>query len=163
MCRHLLFYFMNGYSQIYNARLEEKKWIIYQTSDWSWRWAFGGGGSIACEVSASGIRVGPEGVLIQNCRNTKEGNGVWKLAPNTLKPRGRYMRRNTKVIPPHLQKPESDFPGMQVRWGHDRGRPWRRGVQYRIRWKTLGPNRDQRRKGKLPEPSMLRVYKLTGR
>ncbi len=153
-------YDKKGNSQIYNARLEEKKWKIYQTSDWSRRWAFEGGGFIACEIRASGVRVRPKGVLIQTYWNETQGNGVWRLAPRTLKPTGQYVNRNAKIIPPHLQKPESGFPGMQVRWSHDRGKPLRRGVQYRIRWETLGPNRDHPRSGKQPAPSMLRLYQF---
>jgi hypothetical protein len=33
-------------------------------------------------------------------------------------------------------------------------------ANYLLRWETLGPNRDRPREPPLPEPSMLRVYKL---
>ena len=39
-----------GNTQLYNARLEEGEWRIYQSSHWDYRWAFSGGGTIHFEV-----------------------------------------------------------------------------------------------------------------
>jgi hypothetical protein len=33
-------------------------------------------------------------------------------------------------------------------------------TKYVLRWEALSPNRDQKRTGKLPQPSVLRVYEL---
>ena len=42
---------------------------------------------------------------------------------------------------------------------NDLGSSGQAGVEYVLRWETLGVNRDRAWK-KTPEPSMLRVYKL---
>ena len=49
---------------------------------------------------------------------------------------------------------------MQVRTVGDLGKCDQPGVRYILRWETLGANRDRRRKGPPPEPSMLRLVKI---
>lgn len=140
----------NGHTQIYNARLENGKWKIYQTSNWDYHWDFGGGGSIAFEISIGSVRPGPDGRLLLDYRNPKSGSGTWLLDEQTLKPVGQAPRRRS--WPPEIDKPESTFPGIQVRI--------QQSGPYLLRWETLGPNRDRPRQPPLPEPTMLRLYKL---
>ncbi len=147
-----------GKSQVFNARWEDGRWRIVQASDWSFRWEFGGGGSIASEVRAGDVRVLPDGALAQSYSHAKLGSGTWKLDAGTLKPVGTIPTAPT--LPPGLGKPASPFPGMQVRWAHDLGDSGERGVRYVLRWETLGPNRDRPRTGDLPGASLLRVYKI---
>jgi len=147
-----------GNSQIYNARWEDGEWKVYQTSDWSYRWEFSGGGSIPCEIRAGPVRPLSDGSLSQWYRRAKFGFGVWKLDPGTLKPIGELG--SASIIPARLYELESDFPGMQVVWRVDSGHTEEPGVRYIIRWETLPPNRDRPTEGPLPEPSMLRLYKL---
>jgi hypothetical protein len=147
-----------GKSQVFNARWEEGRWRVVQASDWSYRWEFGGGGSIASEVSAGSVRVLPDGALVQSYSHAKLGSGTWKLDARTLKPAGTIKPAPT--LPPGLGKLESSFPGMQVRWAHDLGESGEPGVRYVLRWETLGPNRDRPREGDLPEAGMMRVYKI---
>ena len=149
-----------GNSQIYNARWEDGDWEIYQTSDWSYRWQFSGGGAIPGEIRGGPIRPLPDGSLSQSYNRTKFGSGVWKLDPETLKPTGEA--ESSSASPGELKKLESDFPGMRVLLQGDSGRSDEPGVRYVIRWETLPPNRDRPREGSLPEPSMLRLYKLVG-
>ena len=152
-------YDRDGKSQIYNARLEDGKWALHQASDWSWRWAFRGGGAIPSALGAGAVRALPRGDLIQSYWHPQEGHGTWKLDPQTLKAVGTHTGGGPR-LPPGLQKPESEFPGLKVRWAGDHGRSGERKVHYRLRWETLEPNRDRPRKGKLPEPSVLRLYRL---
>jgi len=147
-----------GNSQIYNTRWEGGEWAVYQTSDWSYRWDFSGGGAIPCEIRAGPVHPLNDGSLSQWYRRTRSGFGVWKLDPETLKPIGEL--ESDAMIPTSLNKLESHFPGMQVIWRGDSGRADEPGVRYIIRWETLPPNRDRRREGPLPEPSVLRLYKL---
>jgi hypothetical protein len=149
-----------GNSQIYNARWENDEWKIYQTSDWSYRWEFSGGGAIPCEIRGGPVRPRSDGSLSQSYNRTKFGSGVWKLDPETLKPIGQALSAPT--MPSELKKLESDFPGMRLVVQGDSGRSGEPGVRYVIRWETLPPNRDRPRKKPLPEPSMLRLYKLVG-
>ncbi len=143
-----------GKTQLYNARLEDGRWRVVQTSDWDCRWAFGGGGSIPSGVRIGEVRPGPDGRLVQRYGHPKEGSGTWLLDAETLKPVGRAPRGPRR--PKELRRPESGFPGMHVRWRPTLGTP-PAGTRHELRWETLGPNRDRPRKPPLPEPSMLRL------
>ena len=105
------------------------------------------------------MRVEPDGRLSQDYRNAKHGSGTWELDERTLKVTGKVQR--APGYPNALGKPESAFDGMLVRWCGDAGSSGREGGRYALRWETLGPNRDRPRQGPLPEPSILRLYKLT--
>lgn len=147
----------NGNTQVYNARLEDGEWRIYKMTDWDYRWDFSGGGSIGTEIRAGTVGVEPDGSLSQSYSHKKYGGGIWKLDPETLRPIGKITREPSR--PPRLGKPESEFPGMTVRWRGDSGHA-PGGGYYMLRWETLGPNRDRPRPEPWPEPSMLRVYKF---
>jgi hypothetical protein len=151
-------YDKEGNSQIFNTRWEGGSWKIHQASDWKYRWEFGGGGSVPCEVRASSVNILPDGSLWQSYGHKKFGSGTWRLDPRTLKPVGKA--NPPRLIPKGVGRLESRFPGMQVRWAHDLGGGSEPNVRYVLRWETLGVNRDRPRKGPLPEPSMLRVYRI---
>ena len=151
-----------GHTQIYNARHEGGRWRIAQVSGWKHRWYFQGGGSIG---RTNGLRVGSvratgDGKLVQRYWHSKHGSGGWLVDERTLKPTGPAPR--VAPLPKTLTAVESKLPGMQKRRADDRGRSDRKGVRYVLAWETLGPNRDRPRKGKLPVPSMLRLYRLVG-
>ncbi|MCF7973870.1 MAG: BNR repeat-containing protein [Phycisphaerae bacterium] len=146
-----------GVTQLYNARLEQGQWKIYQTSDWTYRWAFEGGGSIPFEIHVSPVVLRADGTLTQAYSHRKHGSGTWQLDEATLKPIGRMPV--VKQWPPSLSKPESTFPGMEVRWQSDAGTSGEPETKYVLRWETLGPNRDRPRDS-VPEPTMLRLYKI---
>lgn len=146
-----------GHSQIYNARWEGGSWKIYQTSDWSVRWDFGGGGSIPSRVGAEAVRTLEDEKLAQSYWHWKKGGGTWLLDAETLRPIGQATpeaRRPTRV-----ERVRSDIPDMRVQWTSDAGNSEEPGVRYQLRWETLGPNRDQPR-DKVPPPSALEVYKF---
>jgi hypothetical protein len=151
-------YDADGDSQIYNARLEEDQWKIYQTSDFDFRWEFGGPGALPGPIMrASGVRALEDGRLVQSYR-TPHGNGTWRLDPETLKPTGEAAVGYR--VPRKLRRPESDFPGMGVRWHGDSGEAPTPRVVYRLRHETLGRNRDRRRTGELPDAAPLKLYKF---
>jgi len=147
----------DGMTQVYNARLENGRWKIYQTSDWNYRWYFQGGGCIHFEINVSGVILKKGGYLTQSYRHDKYGAGTWKLDENMLKPTGEAEKK--PAWPRELNKLESDFAGMQVKWSRDAGGDRDSNVQYLLRWETLGVNRDRPRE-KVPKPTMLRLYKL---
>lgn len=147
----------NGMTQVYNARWEDGRWKVSQTSDWDYRWYFQGGGTIHFEIRVFSVVLGRDGSLTQSYRHDKYGSGVWKLDEDTLKPIGQIEQWS--VWPKELNKLESDFPSMQVRWAKDAGEVMDSDVKYFLRWETLGVNRDRSR-ATIPKPSMLRVYKI---
>ena len=76
----------NGHTQIYNARLEDGRWRIYQTSDWAgYRWDFRGGGALGFEVRVGSVRSLGGGTLALGYRY-KHGAGTWVLDERTLRP-----------------------------------------------------------------------------
>lgn len=151
-------YDANGKSQIYNARFEKDHWKIYQTSDWDYRWEFGGGGCILVDITSSPVRLLEDGSLAQGYRNAKHGSGIWRLDSKTFKPIG--TARSEFPMPRMLGQMESDFAGMGKKRASDRGDSGDPKVRYILQWETLPANRDRPRSGPLPGPSMLRLHKI---
>ncbi|HDP33934.1 MAG TPA: hypothetical protein ENN29_02365 [Candidatus Hydrogenedentes bacterium] len=148
----------NGNTQIYNARLENGQWRIYQTSDWDYRWEFSGGGTIIFEIGLSGVSVHEEGALRQSYNHKKLGSGAWLLDErdfSIIKP-----LKTPSRYPPELSNVESDFDGVIIRRANDSGGAPEPGTHYFLQWETLPQHRDRPREGNLPKPSMLRVIKM---
>ena len=148
-----------GNTQLYNARFEDGKWKIYQTTDWNYRWDFSGVGTMVFEIHVSPVHLERDGSLTEAFSHVKYGSGVWKLDEATLKPIGTAAKAPA-AHPAELEKVESDFPGMGVRWGGDSGHPPKPGTHYELRWETLGTNRDHPREKPWPGATMLRVYQF---
>jgi len=147
-----------GNTQLYNARLEEGGWKIYQTSRWDYRWWFEGGGSIIFEVRPQAVRV-EGGRLVQDFYHVKYGQRRLVLDEETLLPVDEIDQPPAR--PAHLETVKSDFPGMEVRWAGASGRSSRAGVRHWLRWETLPQHRDRARDGDLPAPVMLQVYEIS--
>jgi hypothetical protein len=144
----------NGKTQLYNARLENGKWKICQTSDWDYRWWFEGGGSINNDIRVSAVSF-KDGRLLQGFSHKVEGKKVFVLDEATLKPIATIAPER---LPPEIETVRSGFPGMQVRIQRGRGDPG-----YMLRWETLPKHRDAPRPKPWPEPSMLELYQLEKR
>lgn len=149
-----------GNSQVYCARFEGGAWRVRQVSDWAgYRWDFGGGGSIPFEVRVGGVGILGDGRL-SLWYGRKGGSGTWALDEETLEVLGPAPAGKRQKAAPSYRKVESDFPGMAKRRAGDLGSSGAPGVEYKLAWETLGPNRDRPRKPPLPKPSMLRIYRL---
>ena len=149
----------DGNSQIFNARWEGSEWQVYRTSEWDYRWNFGGGGSIPCEVRAGPVTPLPGGNLCQSYSHSEYGGGRWELDSDSLQPVGSCPREGFS-IPGRIRGVRSDFPRMQVHLVGDGGDGAEQGVRYYLRWESLPRNRDRPREGPLPDPSPLTVYRL---
>ncbi|MBI4910863.1 MAG: BNR-4 repeat-containing protein [Acidobacteria bacterium] len=141
-----------GFTQIYNARLENGKWRTYRTTDWDYRWEFSGGGSIPFEIRPSAVRL-QSGRLLLDYSHVRYGSATWRLDEDTLRPVESLERG--RAWPAELEKPEAA--GMQVHLLIGKGGGKGSGG-FLLRWETLGPNRDRPRTGELPGPTMLRLY-----
>jgi hypothetical protein len=145
----------NGNTQLYNARVESGRWVVHQTSNWDYRWEFGGQGTLVFEIEVEGVKVQPDGRLTQTFFHAQYGGwGAFELDPETL--------AAVRTIDPPLPYPkqldqvESATAGMKVRWSSD----WSAlssGHSYLLRWETLDSNRDMPR-DPAPPPTPLRVY-----
>ncbi len=147
----------NGMTQAYSARLEDGRWAIYQTSEWDYRWDFRGGGSLGSEIRIGPVVVDRQGRLTQSWSHARHGSGAWLLDEATLRAVG--LVEAPPLRPAAVERPESDFPGIGTRWCGDSGHAESPGVQYMLRWETLGSNRDRPRET-APPPTMLRLYRF---
>jgi hypothetical protein len=146
-----------GHTQPWTARLENGEWKLYQTTDWPWRWEFGGGGTLNFGIGLGPVVHEVDGRLTQSFRHVQFGSGIWLLDPQTLRAQGKIQRQNT---PPELGKIEGTFEGLKVKTAGDAGVSDKPGIRYILRWETLESNRDRPREGTLPAPSMLRLYAI---
>jgi hypothetical protein len=148
-------YDAQGKSQVFAARPRAGGgWSVVQISDWNFRWQFGGGGSLAAEVTVGPARAEKDGALIVNFTSTAAGAGRWRLRADTLE-RIAQLPPPPPVLPDELRRVRSEFPGMEVQTLVTRGE----GRRWVLRWETLGRNRDQPR-AEAPPPTELRLYEL---
>jgi hypothetical protein len=146
----------DGNTQVYNARRGADGWTHVAASDWDYRWAFGGRGSIGAEIAVDPVRPTDDG-LVQTFDHVEYGSGRWRLDPATLEPIGTDCPWHG--LPGDLREPEGEAEGLRVQWaGDDGARP--DGRQSLLRWESLGANRDAPRED-APDPTPLRVYTLS--
>lgn len=142
-----------GNTQLYNARLEDGRWVIHQTSQWDYRWDISGEGSIHFQIRLRPVVLHADGSLQQTFTHDEYGSASFRLDDNTL------AAIEQVPLPPapawEHPEPESDFPGMQVRWRPDSTEP----SPFLLRWETLAEHQDQPRPEPWPAPSMLRLYR----
>jgi hypothetical protein len=149
-----------GNMQIYAARPGKNAWTVQQLTAWNKPVLFGGNGTmefIGIQISGL-IRTAP-GVLTMTYRHRDYGSGRLVFDEKTL----RLLDIPVQVRPDYpaeLGRLQSDFPGMGFRRVEDAGDSGDKHVRFVLQWETLGVNRDRPREPPLPQPSMLRLYKL---
>jgi len=146
-----------GFTQVYDARLEQGRWKIYKISSWDYRWAFEGNGSIPFEVHVAPVSVGSDGRLTQSYGNAKCGNGTWVLDETSLKPIEDIRRPQPTAAP---SAANTSAGKLESRTCGDSGASIKSGVRYVLRWETLGVNRDRKREGPPPPPTMLKLVRI---
>ena len=154
----------SGNTQLYEARLENGKWVIYKATDWTYRWAFSGTGTLVFQISIDeGAKVLSDGRLIQNYYHSQYGGqGTLILNPTTLHA-DQTLTPPLRPYPLTLDTPESTYldpptqQGMVVRWQADSGSGPDSSVQYMLRWETLPSNNDKARTD-TPPATRLRLY-----
>ncbi len=154
----------NGYTQLYEARFENGAWVIHQATNWTYRWAFGGTGTLVFQVEIDeGPKLLPDGRLIQNYYHSQYGGqGTLVLNPTTLHA-DQTLTPPLRPYPLALDTPESIYKdpptqqGMVVRWQEDSGSSPDPSIQYMLRWETLPSNNDLARTNS-PPATKLRLY-----
>lgn len=154
----------SGNTQLYLARLENQKWVIYQATNWTYRWAFGGTGTLVFQISIDeGPKVLSDGRLVQNYYHAQYGgNGTLVLNATTLHA-DQTLSPPLRPYPLSLDTPESTYKdpstqeAMVVRWQADSGSSPDPDVQYMLRWETLPSNKDQARSN-VPPATHLRLF-----
>ena len=146
-----------GFTQAYNARLEQGRWKSYQISSWDYHWAFGGTGCIPFEILIGPVSVADGGRLAQGYTHVKAGSGKWIVDEATMA-LVEDVPLPATAAPPKIADATSD--GLDQRTCADSGSSSETGVKYLLRWKTLGVNRDRKRDGDPPPPSMLQLVRI---
>jgi hypothetical protein len=152
-----------GYTQAYNARLENGAWVVYKTTSWPYRWTFGGQGSLVIQIQLGPVTLQPDGRLTQWYSHWQLGRGIMVLNPTTLQPTQvlsdeywpkaldtAYRVANTTTTGGPLQ--------MQVNWLGVRSSTNPAEV-HALRWETWPENADQAR-AVTPPPGQLMYYRL---
>jgi hypothetical protein len=147
----------HGNTQLYFARFENGAWKSYLATNWDYRWNFMGGGSIVFEISHGGVEI-VDGKLAIRIAHKKYGAGLFEIDPVSMK-LGERIPEHAVAIPSSLTRPETDQPGMHVNWTSDSDTA-SNGRVFRLRWETLGPNRDAPREKPWPAATILRVVEL---
>jgi hypothetical protein len=145
-------------TQLFVARFDNGKWINKQVTDWNFRWIFQGNGTIITELSIDKPRSLYDGRVAFGFHRRDTGDGEILLDGKTLDPVGE--RSLTHSYPGSPDQVESTFPGMTVSRALDSGKSPKKNETYMLRWETLPANRDAKREGELPPPSVLRLYKF---
>jgi hypothetical protein len=149
--------------QIYAARAKEGRWERHLLTNWSKPVVFSGRGTMGfIGISISQLSRTEPGILTMTYRHRDYGSGRLVVDEKTLRPQKRPKKQINIVpdFPGELNHVESDFQGMSIRRANDTGNSRSANVCYILQWETLGKNRDRPRKPPLPQPSMLRLYKL---
>ena len=166
----------NGASQIYNARFEGDKWMVVPATRWDFVWgeSYSGTGAlnIAGTVRLSGITPDGNGELTQMVWNRDVEEAIVVLNEESLEPIRLESPQPTKWRK-KLTSPESDFQiepipdlrrtggPMQVELISDSDGSNLDGVSWFLRWEHGGANRDRPVPEPWPDPTMLRVYKIS--
>ena len=146
-----------GNTQLYLSRNDGGKWNAVKQTNWDYRWDFKGGGTIVNELLIDAPVVKDGKVTMGYHRlNLKDAQII--ADENTFAPLGEESIPS--VYPKEMEKLDSAFPGMLVYKIKDSASADNNKTKYVLRWEALSPNRDQKRTGKLPQPSVLRVYEL---
>ena len=145
----------SGFSQIYNARLKKGCWQIHKTSNWKSRWNFSQSGSIVCNVYASPMHVGKDGILTQKFYNFHEGSGKWFLDKdlNIIK----TQECPFYELSPDILSVRGEYPGLRTRLLEKFGDY---GMRYVMRWETLDAYQDRERPQPWPDASDLDIYEI---
>jgi len=166
----------SGASQIYNARFDGDEWSVIPATRWDFVWgeSYSGTGSlnIAGTLRMSAITPGRNGELTQTVWNRDEGGALVVLDEESLQPLRLEAPRQIEWRRT-LMRPESDFQVMPIPDLRRTGGPMQvelvpdtegtdlGGSSYVLRWEHGGANRDRPVPKPWPEPTMLRVYKIS--
>ena len=144
-------YNSEGHSQLFAARPAGADWQRQPLTDWRFRWAFGGYGSLQVDVYIHPVRTEADGTLLVPFFTREVPSGVLRVNPQTLKAET-VLPPDAPVLPATQMQVRSPFPEMEVR---TRAVETEEG-NYILRWETLPSNRDQPRPT-APPPSELRL------
>ena len=151
-----------GNIQLYIAQRSNQKWEYKVITDWDYRWAFSGNGSIKNELTIKSFNRRSDDRFEVGFWHIKYGDGTI-LLDEELNPIGRVLKSErlfSRKFNDSSVKVEGNFPGLQVIGAKDIGKNNEPGYRYALKWETLGTNRDKPREKPWPPASSLYLYKI---
>ncbi|RDZ51343.1 hypothetical protein C5C07_17320 [Haloferax sp. Atlit-4N] len=156
----------DGNTQVYNARAEPDSvvrpvgWEVYETSDWDYRYTFGGcGGLDGKGIRISGVEPGPDGQLTQTYSHPKYGSGMWVLDEETFEPI--EWRSPWCQYPADAGSTDSESNTRSLMWVEDSGHSPEE-TQYALRWAVDARNSHWADSDwEAPPSSTLELYELS--
>ncbi len=146
----------NGHSQIFAARPTAGGWERRALTEWNFKWAFGGGGTIVTEIYIQPARSESDGSVLVPFTARAVKSGVLRIDPEKLA-LSETLPPDPAPLPTELLRVTSSYSGMQVHTQVARDGD----TTYVLRWETLPSNRDQPR-AEAPPPSELKIFEITG-
>lgn len=153
-------YDAQGFTQVYNARLEGGSWESVQATDWTYRWHFSGGGAIPIEVWPTGLRTtGTPGELAFGYQHSIYGDAEVVVSQSDLTPLRTVKEEDVaRTTPRSLSIPETVNPPRPMTV--DLVQDLNPSSGYILRWERGPNNNDSPVAQPWPGPTPLRVIKL---
>lgn len=142
-----------GDTQLFIARLEAGNWVSRQITDWSYRWAFSGRGSLAFEITILPACPISGGLVVQEYEHRALGSGSVILDETTLEPLG--VVPMSLLLPHELRQPADR--GLRRNIAFDWTRLLGEGSFPILIWDSLPENRDRPQGRSRPFDSTLRL------
>lgn len=155
-------YDAQGNNQIFLAYAQKKKWSIKQISNWNYRWAFSGPGSIDFQIKLLNAKADIDEITISYW-HIKKGHGKLIVKLNSPESVQDVASVPTQQVdfPQKLLKPTSTLKGMSVNWMKVYQNHQNSNEYYGLRWETLGKRRFYKPPEINVEPSVLKLYKFS--
>jgi hypothetical protein len=152
-----------GHSQLFAARPDGDGWRTRALTDWTFKWAFSGGGSISGDVLLAAPQLTGDGLMIVPYQTAALGAGRVRfraadLTPQSVLPSpaagaGVSWASGAAAALTALQAPHNAGMEVSLKLSHQNG------ICYVLRWETMPRNRDQPR-AQIPPPTELRVFEI---
>ena len=149
-----------GHSQLFAARPEGDGWRTRALTDWTFKWAFSGNGSITGDVLLAAPQPTGDGLMTVPYQTAALGAGrVWfRAADLTPQPAptptaGATAQSAAAAALTAVRIPHNAGMEVSLKLSHQNG------VCYVLRWETLPRNRDLPR-AQISPPTELRVYEI---
>ena len=151
-----------GKSQLFLTRLSNLAWENQQVSNWDYRWAFSGPGSIDFEIKVKNAYLDAEGKIMILYDHIKKDHGELVIDPETLKPIAdrSVVQSADHDFPTTLLQPISNIDSVSVQWLKATTIDKAPGTYYALRWETMGKRRFYQPPDQIVKPSLMRIYLL---
>lgn len=151
-----------GKSQIFLATHHEGKWSTNQVSNWDYRWAFSGPGSITFEIRLQDCYLNAKGQIVIAYKHIKKGKGKLIVDPThfSLLEDQTHTNDESSPYPAELLASTSGIDSAAVSWLKVKASPEKPSEYYALRWETMGKRRFYKPRSSPVQPSVMKLYRF---